>query len=247
MGKPILVVFTGNTVPVVAERFGDFDAHFRHGIGDAWSGPWASVDAREEAALPSPSDFAGVIVTGSSSSVTERAPWMLRLEAWLKAATFADASILGVCFGHQILAQALGGEVRQNPRGRRIGTLEVETVETVGTVESVGGSRDPLLEGVPTRFAVNVSHRDHVALAPPGVTPLITAEHDALHGFAIRNARTVQFHPEFRGEIVKGYIEARREILRGEGLDPEALHAAATDAPNATRVLKNFVTHLIPK
>ena len=78
--KPLVIVFTGNTVPVVHERFGDFDAHFRAAIGDAWTGRWATVDARTEAPLPSREDVAGVIVTGSSSSVTERAPWMLRLE-----------------------------------------------------------------------------------------------------------------------------------------------------------------------
>ena len=54
-------------------------------------------------------------------------------------------------------------------------------------------------------------------------------------------------HPEFHGEIVKGYIHARREILQGEGLDPDALHAAATDAPQATRMLRNFVTQVIPR
>lgn len=234
MSLPLLVVFTGTTVPNVKERFGDFDAHFHAAIGDAWAGPWAAVDARDEGApLPPPDALAGAIVTGSASSITERAPWMLRLEAWLRDAVVREMPLLGVCFGHQILGSALGGEVRRNPRGRRIGSLRVRRT-----------GEDPLLDGLPPEFDVNLSHRDHVAVPPPGARPLVTAEHDALHAFAAGPAaRGVQFHPEFHDQIVRGYITARREILKGEGLDPDALLAAVVDAPHARRVLHNFVRY----
>lgn len=236
--KPLVVLFTGTTVPIVKERHGDFDAHFRAAIGDVWAGPWATVDARDEqVALPGLDQVAGVIVTGSSSSVTDRAqtPWMLRLEAWLRGAVEAELPLLGVCFGHQILASALGGEVRQNPSGRRIGTITVRKT-----------ADDPLLEGVPTEFHANVSHRDHVAVAPPGARPLVTADHDELHAFAAGpSARAVQFHPEFHDRIVRGYIESRRDVLRAEGLDPAALESAVRDAPHARRILRNFVTAFV--
>ena len=205
--KPLLVLLTGSTVPVVKEGHGDFDRHFALGVGDAWKGDWIAVDAREmDRALPKTSDVAGVIVSGSSSSVTERAPWMLRLEEWLRGAVKDETPLLGVCFGHQILAQALGGEVRKNPAGRRIGTLQVRLTDE--------GARDPLLAGAPSELTVNVSHQDHVAVVPPNVTKLVTAEHDPLHAFAAGPmASAVQFHPEFDGEIVRGYITQRREIL----------------------------------
>ena len=237
MQKPLVVVFTGTTVPLVRERFGDFDAHFRAGIGEAWKGPWATVDARDESTpLPKIDDVAGLIVTGSSSSVTERAPWMLRLEAYLRDAVQNDAAILGVCFGHQLLGQALGGEVRQNPRGRHIGSLQVRQV----------GDPDPLFEGVPATFEVNVSHRDHVGVAPPNVRPLVTADHDELHAFAVGSrTRAVQFHPEFHAEIMRGYITQRRELLRSEGLDPDALHRAVVEPPHARTILQNFVRHFV--
>lgn len=236
--KPLLVLFTGTTVPNVKEQHGDFDAHFRKAIGDAWDGPWTTVDAREDdAKLPAYDEVAGVIVTGSSSSVTTRetTPWMQRLEEWLRGAVKSGTPLLGVCFGHQILASALGGEVRKNVRGRRIGSLEVQKI-----------ADDPLLEGVPDRFVVNVSHSDHVAVPPPNVTPLVTADHDTLHAFAAGpNARAVQFHPEFHDGIVRGYIDARREILRSEGLDADALYQRVVDVPDARRILKNFVTHFV--
>jgi GMP synthase (glutamine-hydrolysing) len=236
--KPLLVVFTGTTVPVVQAAFGDFDAHFRAGIGDAWHGPWASVDARDERAeLPDPATVAGVIVTGSSSSVTERAPWMLRLEAWLRGVVERETPLLGVCFGHQILAQALGGEVRPNPAGRRIGSISIRRVED-----------DPLFEGVPRELSVSVSHRDHVGVAPSGVRKLATADHDDLHAFAAGpRARAVQFHPEFHGEIVRGYIRTRRDLLKDEGLDPDALLAGVVDPPFGPVVLRNFVAHFVKR
>jgi GMP synthase (glutamine-hydrolysing) len=238
-GKPLVVVFTGTTLPNVKERHGDFDRHFRDVIGEAWSGPWASVDARDTTApLPSFRSAAGFLVTGSSSSVTEREQeaWMPRLEAWLRDAVAAEVPLLGVCFGHQILASALGGEVRKNPAGRRIGRLEVARSDT----------DDPLLDGVPARFHVNVSHRDHVAVAPRGIRPLIVADHDPIHAFAHGpKARAVQFHPEFHEGVIRGYIEARREILRGEGLDPDLLEREIGEVPHAQRILRNFVTRFV--
>jgi len=237
MPKPLLVLFTGTTVPIVRERHGDFDAHFHAGVGDAWLGPWATFDARNEGPLPTHEDFSGVIVTGSASSVTERAPWMLRLEGWLRDAVAMETPLLGVCFGHQLLGSALGGEVRKNTRGRHIGSLAVRRI-----------ADDPLFEGVPTMFTANVSHQDHVAIAPPGIRTLVNADHDEHHAFSVgRFTRAVQFHPEFHGEIVRGYIRARHEILTNEGLDPDALHASAVDAPDARRVLANFVQHFVKK
>jgi GMP synthase (glutamine-hydrolysing) len=238
MNRPLLIVLTGNTVPTVLERHGDFDAHFRAALGEAWGGPWSLVDARrEDAPLPSPDEVAGILVSGSPSSVTEHAPWMLRLEAWLREVVTREAPLLGVCFGHQLLGSALGGEVRRNPRGRRIGTLRVRRT-----------AEDPLLEGLPEEFEVNVSHQDHVAVTPLGVRMLVTAEHDALHAFAAGpRARAVQFHPEFHREIVRGYISERQEALRGEGQEPEALHASASETPHARRILHNFVRHFVRK
>lgn len=234
--RPLLVLLTGTTLPTVRAAFGDFDAHFRHGVGDAWAGPWTAADAQDvTVALPAIDELAGVIVSGSSSSVTERAPWMLRLEGWLRGAVDAELPLLGVCFGHQILAQALGGEVRRNPRGRRLGSISARRVDD-----------DPLFDGVARELVVSVSHQDHVAVAPPGARPLVTAAHDELHAFAVGpRARAVQFHPEFRAGIVRGYVEARRDALRAEGQDPEVVLAGIVEPPDGPRILRNFVRRFV--
>ncbi len=234
--RPLLVLFTGSTVARVREVHGDFDAHFQRGVGDAWRGPWTSFDARDEGApLPDPGGLAGVIVSGSASSVTERAPWMLRLEAWLRDGVARETPLLGVCFGHQLLAQALGGEVRPNPAGRRLGSLSIRRVDD-----------DPLFEGVPRELTVSVSHRDHVGVAPPGVRKLATADHDDLHAFAVGpKARAVQFHPEFHAEIVRGYLAERSELLRSEGLDPDALLRGVVEPVFGPVILRNFIRRFV--
>ena len=78
--------------------------------------------------------------------MTERAPWMLRAEALVRGIERARVPLLGICFGHQMIAQALGGEVRKNPRGREIGTVRVTR-----------RLDDPLFAGLPRTFDVNAT------------------------------------------------------------------------------------------
>jgi GMP synthase (glutamine-hydrolysing) len=229
--RSLVVVFTGTTVASVKPVFGDFDAHFRAAIGDAWSGDWATWDARDVTRpLPLVSDFDAIIVTGSSSSVTDRDPWMLRLEGWLRTIVAHGTPLLGVCFGHQILASALGGTVTRNPVGRAIGAVEIAR-----HVE------DPLFDGVPERFAINVSHKDHVATLPDRARLIASAPHDRFHAFAVGDrVRGVQFHPEFHNGIIRGYLDERRAILADEGIDADARIAALGDDAAGAMILRNF-------
>jgi GMP synthase (glutamine-hydrolysing) len=139
--------------------------------------------------------------------------------------------VLGICYGHQLLAHGLGGEVGRNPRGREIGTVAVE----------VADPRDRLLAGLPTRLTVQVTHRESVLRLPDGAARLAGNPADPHQAFRFgERAWGVQFHPEFDADVMRGYLRARREELIGEGLDPDALLAACVEAPDGERLLARF-------
>jgi len=154
----IIVLRTGDALPPVAEKNGEFFDFIKRTVGDTWAHDWESLDVRvPDVALPDPETAAAFIITGSASSVTERAPWMLRTEEYVRRIVAAEVPLLGICFGHQLIGQALGGEVAKNPRGREIGTVRLEVSED-----------DPILEGQPRTFDVQATHSDTVVRLPPG-------------------------------------------------------------------------------
>jgi GMP synthase (glutamine-hydrolysing) len=224
---PLGILVTGEPVPNVRRVRGSFERMIRETFGDAWNGPVAVLDA-ERGERPREGELAALVVTGSPASVTTRDPWILDTEEALRAFVRSGAPVLGICFGHQLLAQALGGSVVKNPRGREIGTVELDVVES-----------DPLFGDAPRRLRVNMSHLDSAERLPERAQVLGRTTLDP-HG-AVRfdeHAWGVQFHPEFDGEIVQGYIDARRDVIENEGIDLGTL--VAEDAPESAELLRRF-------
>ena len=231
----LIVLRAGDVVPALAATRGELLDLIRETVGDAWSGGWAEVDVRTDAPLPDPSSAAGFIMTGSSASVTERAPWMLRAEAHIRAIAAARVPFFGICFGHQMLAQALGGEVAKNPRGREVGSVFLDRLEL-----------DPIMQGLPPRFSVNATHVDTVVRLPPDARRLGSTTLEANAAFAIgENIRGVQFHPELDASAMRAYVVARSEGIMEDGLDPEKISAGVVESPENGAVLRNFVLHLV--
>ncbi len=228
--RPLVILVAGDPIESVRTERGDYAALIRETVGHAWRGPWSDVDLRQGAPLPDPSDVAGVIITGSSSSVTERAPWMLRAEEYLRGLAERRVPTFGICFGHQLLGQALGGEVTKNPRGREIGTVELELV-----------GEDELLTGAAPPCRANATHVDTVARLPPGARVLGRTRLEA-HA-AVRFGETVwgvQFHPEMDRAVIRRYLNVRRRLLESEGLDADALLHGASEAPAGASTLPRF-------
>ena len=128
----LLIVQTGTTT-----LHGDYPAWFEKALGFAMPVVRAHQGEKLDPQRHRPE---GIIVTGSPLSVTERAPWMLRLGDDLLRIGARGVPVLGVCFGHQLLARAAGGDVVLNPRGREIGTVRVQLTPA--------GRRDPLFAWV---------------------------------------------------------------------------------------------------
>ena len=244
-GPTLLVVKCGTTTAGVRLAHGDYDRWFARALAGAGVA-LRVLDVAAGAALPpGQADADGVLVTGSPSSVTERAPWMVRAGAWLRQQAGAGVPVLGVCFGHQLLAEAFGGRVARSPRGREIGTVPCELTPA--------GRADPLFEGVPGRFEAQATHEDEVAELPPGATVLAANGWSRVQAFAIGPAvRGVQFHPELEPATLGALAAARADALEAEaearGDDGAArvgaVLAGIRPAPWGGRILRNFVASL---
>jgi GMP synthase (glutamine-hydrolysing) len=237
--RPLLIVKTGTTLAEVRERRGDYERWIADGMRLERT-PIEIAAVHEGDALPHPDRIAGVVITGSSAYVSEREGWSERTATWLPGAVLAGLPILGICYGHQLLAHALGGEVGRNPRGREIGTVEVDLRAASG---------DALLGGLGERCRFNATHVESVLRLPPRAILLASNDADPHHAFVLERHRAVwglQFHPEFDDDVIRSYIRGRREILCAEGLAPDALLARVRPTPSGPRILRRFARLLEP-
>ncbi|MGY1458025.1 glutamine amidotransferase [Luteimonas sp. A534] len=230
--RPFLVVETGRPIPSM-RRHGRFPHWIRTAAGLS-RGEVEVVDVQSGEALPSHRGYAGVLVTGSGAMVSDREPWSERSADWLRDTVHGGAAVFGICYGHQLLAHALGGEVGDNPRGLEMGTVALDL--------SAHAAEDPLFSGLPERFQAQATHVQSVLRSPDGAVALASSAMDDCHAFRWGDAAWgVQFHPEFSADHMRGYIVGRAERLAIHGQDPVAIHAAVRAAPDARRVLRRFV------
>ncbi|MDX1555079.1 MAG: glutamine amidotransferase [Xanthomonadales bacterium] len=229
--KPLLLIKTGGTIPETRDEHGDFEEWFARGLGAP--GLHLANVFKGEVPPAEPAAYAAVIVTGSASMVSHREDWSERTAEWLASAVHLGLPVLGVCFGHQLLAHALGGVVGPNPRGRQIGTQVIETTPEAAS--------DPLMCRMPTSMTVQTTHVENVHELPAGAVRLATSPRDHNHAFRFgQRAWGVQFHPEFGADVMRGYIRARAQIIRDEGFDPEAIAASVVETPVAHSLLGRF-------
>lgn len=231
--KKLFIIKLGDTLPDLAARRGDFEDWFMAGLGLA-AAQMQVFDPRSGADFPSLAQVAGILLTGSHNMVTERLDWSERTAAWTKSAVEAGIPNLGVCYGHQLLAHAFGGQVGNNPNGTQEGTTTIEL--------SAEGRVDPLLGALGLdRFEAQVSHTQSALALPPGAIRLASDSWDANQAFRIgRNAWGVQFHPEMDADIARAYIRAESAELLAQGQNPEQILITVRETPVAAQVLPRF-------
>lgn len=195
-----------------------------------------SVALVDGEALPAASTCEAVIITGSPAGVYDSTPWMDPLRAFIREAFAIRTPMVGVCFGHQIIADSLGGQVGKSHKGWGIGR---HTYEITSRLDWMAGAGQTL--------SLSVSHQDQVIAPPEGAITLARSAHTDHAMLAYTNAPviSVQGHPEFSDRFVSALWSARRgKALTDDQVDA-ALESLAYPEDNAlvadwiTRFLRN--------
>lgn len=231
MNQParIDLLMTGHTLDAIKADHGDFGEWFGKGLGAGAT--LRTIDLTDGELPPDISDSDGWIISGSASSVNDDLDWLPRAEAAIRAATADGHPILGVCFGHQLLAKALGGEVIVNPAGWELGALRATLADAA--------SEDALFGTMPTSFGACASHKDTVVALPPDST-LLAQNEKGVQAFKVgQKSYGVQFHPEFTLEIARAYVDERRAQVADTIVWPE------TGGLDARIILSRFLDYLI--
>lgn len=235
----VLIVKTGDAFPEVVDQHGDFETLFVNQLSTPLPAHldlqvW---DAQREFEAPALESLAGIVITGSHSMVSDAEPWSEALKPWLQAALANDIPMLGVCYGHQLMAAAFGGVSDYHPAGRESGTRTVRLTQA--------GQQDPLFSQLPEHFVAHLTHAQSVMEAPHGATVLAHNSHDAHQALRYGPRQwSVQFHPEFTVPVMRAYIERQRAALRDQGDEPDTLVANVTDCHEASSLLRRFLAFL---
>ena len=232
MSNKVLIIKTGNTIPSLRAENEDFEDWFIRGTGlDSNRFVCCAVDKGES--LPVIDDVAAAIVTGSPAHVTDLAPWNEIAAVYLRLLHEQQKPILGVCYGHQLLARAFGGMVGFHPKGREIGTIDVELTREAAS--------DLLFDKMPKKFSAQASHQQSVLSLPDEAVLLAKNSFDAHHAFRLGSSTWgVQFHPEFSAHVMSSYIRERRNDIAKEGLNVEGLLARVEATPVSASLLQHF-------
>jgi len=228
---PLIVVKAGDTFPELIRAFGDFEDWIIQGLGPACRCRVVNVEKGE--ALPPPGELCGAVISGAHSMVTQNFDWSLKLEAWTRDMVDAQIPLLGICYGHQILARTMGGRVDFHPDGAEIGATEISCLSECKT--------DPLFSSLPETFKAHVFHSQSVIQLPEDAVLLARNEFEPHHAFRMGKAAWgVQFHPEAFAAATRGYILNLADTVKDQGQNPDQLIDSLEDTPHAAALLRRF-------
>jgi GMP synthase-like glutamine amidotransferase len=210
--------------PLIAE-FGRYPAMFEQLLGlEA-----ATYDVAAGELPPDVGRHDAYLVTGAAAGVYDPLPWIPKLKTFLAAAR-GRAKLVGICFGHQVMAEALGGRAEKSARGWGVGLHAYPIVR-----------HEPWMDRV-SLVSVPASHQDQVVLQPPGTEVIASSLFTPYAGLAWQDGSAIsfQFHPEFSPAYAKALIEARYDVAP----DPDAA-IASLDAPNDNERVGDWIRRFL--
>ncbi len=197
--KKLLIIKTGSSDQHVINQCGDCDVRIAQCIGIPYD-DIRVISVYENAVPILPDDIAGIIITGSPSMVTDLEPWGVATVQWLRTVVTMDIPVLGICFGHQLLAHTFGGSVDYHEQGEEKGEVEISLTEE--------GKKDPLLGVLPEHFSAYAAHFQTVTRLPQNAVILAQNDFESTHALRYKeNVWGVQFHPECIGNVFCNTME----------------------------------------
>jgi GMP synthase-like glutamine amidotransferase len=209
----VTIIETGLVSPKNREIHGSYPQMFERLIGAADATvTFNTVSIPAGDPLPDAEGLEAILITGSAAGVYDDLEWIVPLEEFVRTAHENKVPMVGVCFGHQLIAQALGGTVRKSEKGWGLGRHVYDVAPG-----------NALIEG--TRVAVACSHQDQVITPPDGARTILSSDFTPYAGLLYAGGRTlsVQPHPEFS----VGFALACCEMAGSKGHAPDGLVAAA--------------------
>ncbi len=207
--------------------FGRYPAMFETLLGPDFE--YTNIDVQNEPLPPDVHRFDAYLITGSSAGVYEDHAWIEPLKTFVRAAS-GRAKLVGICFGHQIMAEALGGRVEKSERGWGVGLHTYPVVR-----------REDWMDDAPA-VSVPASHQDQVVIQPPQTQILASSVFTPYAGLVWRDrpAISFQFHPEIQPDFAAALYASRRDRL------PQVDAAIATlNAPNDNSRVGNWIRRFL--
>lgn len=221
----VTIIETGRAPGRLSEVFPRYPDMFADLLSGADAGlSFAVVQLVDGQDLPDPAQCEAVLITGSPAGVYDHTPWMDPLRDFVRRAFAAKTPMVGVCFGHQVIADALGGDVRKSEKGWGVGRHTYEILEHRSWMTDAGGS-----------LSLAVSHQDQVITPPPGAVTVARSVHTdhAMLVYEDAPVMSLQGHPEFGNEFVAALYAARRGKSLTDAQADAAIASLAQDHDNA--------------